>query len=203
MSTGQRTGAGVPGGCVRLPHPPTGLERGTQWRRIFPGEPCQLGMLRRWLASLLPAGPARDDVVLVATELASNAICHTVSGRDGWFAVEVTQCRSVVRVGVTDGGGPARPRVIEDPAAERGRGLLLVRALAERTGETEVAQGRLVWADVRCDAGGQAAPGGQTAPGQAAPGGQAPGVERPPGTGRWVTGRPGGPGGGWLGWSPA
>jgi anti-sigma regulatory factor (Ser/Thr protein kinase) len=165
----RRTGAGAPGaapapgGCVRLPHPPTGLERGTQWHRAFPGEPCQLGIMRRWLASLLPAGPARDDLVLVATELASNAICHTASGRGGWFAVEVTVCQSVVRVGVTDGGGPARPRPVQAPAAERGRGLLLVRALALRTGVAVTGAGRLVWADVRWDTGGQAAVAGPLA----------------------------------------
>ena len=114
-------------------------------------------MLRRWLAPLLPPGQARDDLVLVATELASNAICHTASGRGGWFAVEVTLCRSLVRIGVTDNGGAGQPRVIEDPAAERGRGLLLVRALALRTGSCRAGTGRLVWADIRRGADGPAA----------------------------------------------
>ncbi len=161
MIPGPHTGAGRapgPAGCTRLPHPPTGLERGTQWRRAFPGEGAQLGALRRWLASLLPAGPATDDLVLVATELAGNAICHTASGQGGWFAVEVTWCQSAVRIGVTDRGGPSRPRGIEDPAAERGRGLLLVRALSVRTGVCDAGQGRLVWADVRWDAGSAAGP---------------------------------------------
>jgi hypothetical protein len=58
-----------------------------------------------------------------------------------------------LNVGVADNGGPARPRVIDDPAAERGRGLLLVRALAVRTGVSGAGQGRLVWADVSRDAG--------------------------------------------------
>jgi hypothetical protein len=159
MISPQRAGAGAGGaaaghdGCVRLPHPPTGLERGTQWRRVFPGEAHQLGVLRQWLASLLPDGEVRDDLVLVATELASNAICHTASGQGGRFAVEVTLCRSVVRIGVADGGGGGRPRVIEDPAAERGRGLLLVRALSVRTGACRAGAGRLVWADIRWDTG--------------------------------------------------
>ena len=164
MISAPRTGAGAAGGaaagqggCVLLPHPPTGLERGTQWRRVFPGEGRQLGVLRQWLASLLPDGPARDDLVLVATELASNAICHTGSGQGGWFAVEVTMCRSAVRIGVADGGGAGRPRVIEEPAAERGRGLLLVRALSLRTGEHPAGAGRLVWADIRWDAAAPAA----------------------------------------------
>ena len=38
--------------------------------------------------------------------------------------------------------------MIEDPAAEHGRGLLLVRGLSQRTGVTGDQRGRLVWADV-------------------------------------------------------
>ena len=124
---------------------------GMRWRKVFRGEERQLGAMRRWLASLLPAVPARDDVILVATELASNAICHTASGRGGRFTVEITWWRSVVRVGVTDCGGPEQPRVVDDPASERGRGLLLVTGLSLRTGACGNHQGRLVWADVRWD----------------------------------------------------
>jgi hypothetical protein len=105
--------------------------------------------MRRWLATVLPAGPARDDVILVATELASNAICHTASGRGGSFEVVLVCWQSLVRIGVADHGAPAGPRVIGDPAGERGRGLLLVTGLAERTGVCGGHRGRLVWADIR------------------------------------------------------
>src|SRR5690242_11512328 len=96
-----------------------------RWREVFDGEERQLGVMRRWLTSLLPDCPARDDVISVATELASNALLHTESGRGGWFAVEVTWLDSAMRVRVADGGGPGEPHVIEDPDGERGRGLLL------------------------------------------------------------------------------
>src|SRR5690348_17204103 len=56
-----------------------------RWRQMFSGEERQLGLMRRWLAACLPECPARDDVVSVATELGSNAILHTASGRGGWF----------------------------------------------------------------------------------------------------------------------
>jgi len=118
---------------------------------VFRGEERQLGVLRRWLASLLPQHPARDDVTSVATELASNALRHTASGRGGWFAVEITWHQSIVRVAVADGGGPAAPHVIGDRAAEHGRGLLLVRGLSVHTGVTGDQRGRLVWADVAWD----------------------------------------------------
>jgi serine/threonine-protein kinase RsbW len=115
---------------------------------VFKGEERQLGVLRGWLASLLPESPSRDDVISVATELASNALRHTASGRGGWFGVEITWDRSTVRVAVADAGGPAEPHVIEDPAAEDGRGLLLVRGLSVRTGVVGDRRGRLMSADI-------------------------------------------------------
>jgi hypothetical protein len=90
-------------------------------------------------------------VVSVATELASNAITHTATGRGGSFAVEITWSQHVVRVAVADGGATAGPRVVDDPAGEHGRGLILVRGLSARTGVAGDHRGRLVWADVTWD----------------------------------------------------
>jgi Histidine kinase-like ATPase domain len=118
------------------------------WQRVFEGDERELGVMRRWLVSVLPECSARDDVISVATELGSNALRHTASGDGGWFAVEVTWQEPVVRVGVTDGGGPAEPRVIDDPDGEHGRGLLLVQGLSLRTGVTGDQHGRLVWAEI-------------------------------------------------------
>src|SRR6266700_694681 len=114
----------------------------------IPGGGGQLGLLRRWLELLLPECPARSDVACVATELGTNAVRHTASGRDGWFAVEITWHRQAVRVAVADGGAPGAPQVLDDPAAENGRGLLVVRGLSVRTGFTGDQRGRLAWADV-------------------------------------------------------
>src|SRR6266851_5598493 len=94
---------------------------GLRWRRVFPGEERQLGLLRRWLEVLLPECPARGDVAYVATELGTNAVRHTASGRGGWFAVEITWHQQAVRVAVTDGGAPGAPQVLDDPAADHGR----------------------------------------------------------------------------------
>jgi serine/threonine-protein kinase RsbW len=127
---------------------PRELVPGIRWRRVFPGEERQLGVIRRWLKSLLPESPSRDDLATVVTELGANAIRHTASGRSGWLIVEVTWHGSVVRVAVADGGGPTEPRVIEEPAADHGRGLMLVRGLSARMGVCGDHRGRLVWADV-------------------------------------------------------
>lgn len=119
-----------------------------RWRRVFPGEERQLGLLRRWLGSLLPQCPARDDVTCVVSELAANAIRHTASRRSGWFAVEVTWYGPVVRIAVADSGAPTGPRVVDDPDCENGRGLLVVRGLSVRSGVCGDHRGRLVWADI-------------------------------------------------------
>jgi len=119
-----------------------------RWCRTFPGEERQLGMVRRWLASLLPECPARDDVALVVTELAANAVQHTASGRGGEFAVDVAVSQVMARVCVTDGGSPEGPRVVADPDGERGRGLVVVANLSARTGVCGDHRGRRVWADV-------------------------------------------------------
>lgn len=117
-------------------------------RRTFDGSERQLGELRRWLASLTPPGPARDDLTSIATELGTNAIQHTASGHDGTFTVELTRAGVTLRLAVTDQGSATRPRLINDPAAERGRGLLIVHALAGRTGVIATPRGHCVWAEV-------------------------------------------------------
>lgn len=142
------TGAPGPGtgppGEASVPAP------GSRWRRTFSGDEGELSTLRHWLASVLPACPARDDVASVATELGSNAIRHTASGCRGWFAVEVSWLGSpaAVRLAVADGGAPAGPTMIDDPLAEHGRGLMLVNGLSSRTGVSGDERGRVVWADI-------------------------------------------------------
>jgi len=128
---------------------PAQLIPGAQRRRVFPGHMRELSQVRRWLSSLLAECPVLDDLLSVATELCSNALQHTASGRPGgWFAVEVTSRRSGVQLAVADCGGPTEPRVIDDLEGERGRGLLLVQGLSERTGWSGDSRGRLVWAVV-------------------------------------------------------
>jgi anti-sigma regulatory factor (Ser/Thr protein kinase) len=139
-------GKGEPG--PGHPGPAVAPASALRWWQVFGGNASEVAAVRRWLATLLPECPARDDVISVATELASNAIVHTASGHDGMFAVEVTWHRAMVRVAVADRGAPAGPRVIEDPDGEAGRGLLLVRGLSARTGVEGDHHGRTVWAEV-------------------------------------------------------
>ena len=58
-------------------------------RRVFPGHPDQVRQARRFVARALDGCPAADDAVLGVSELASNAIQHTRSGKGGRFQVLV------------------------------------------------------------------------------------------------------------------
>jgi hypothetical protein len=124
---------------------------------------AEVRRLRRWLRELLPDVPARDDVIIVAVELAANAVRHTASGCGGVFTVEITwrAAPCTVRIAVADGGAPARPQAAAAPGplSEHGRGLQVVRALAARSGAHGDHRGGLTWADVPWTGGDPAGAG--------------------------------------------
>lgn len=119
------------------------------WRRLFPGEPRHVSEMRKWLRSFLPECAAKDDVLCVACELATNAVQHTRTGPDGWFGVQVIVLdHKVICVTVADGGGPCTPQIVNEPQRENGRGLCIVGALSARYGYSGDEGGRQVWAEV-------------------------------------------------------
>jgi hypothetical protein len=122
-----------------------------RWRHVFDGDDTQVREVRRWLSELLPDCDSRGDIMLVATELCTNAIVHTASGQGGVFAVEIAWQDATVRVTVADTGAPSGPHLIQDPLADHGRGLAIVESLCQRTGVCGDRRGRLVWGDVYWD----------------------------------------------------
>lgn len=143
---GTTSGISSPAGHAAPPGDPA-----LRWRRVFAGDEGQVREARRWLTGLLPPCPARDDIVLVASELCTNAIRHTASGRGGFFTLEVAWQGATVRVSVADAGAPTEPCLCDDPLAERGRGLLVISELCSRTGLSGDHRGRVVWGDVLWD----------------------------------------------------
>jgi len=108
-----------------------------------------MSQVRHWIHALFPDSPARDDLLLVTVELATNAVKFTGSGQPGGqFAIEITWLGRHVQVAVADGGAPEGPRLVEDPLAESGRGLLMVQELSTRFGVNGDHHGRLVWASL-------------------------------------------------------
>ena len=61
-----------------------------RWCKVFPGQEDQIPCVRTFVSQLLADHPDRADIVMCAAELAANAVRHTASGRDGFFATEVT-----------------------------------------------------------------------------------------------------------------
>lgn len=91
----------------------------------------------------LPA-PVVDDVLLVVTELVTNAVEH---GRAP-VCLELVVRRGAVEVGVTD-GSPRRPRALApSTTGEGGRGIALVVAVASSWGVDPHEGGKRVWARV-------------------------------------------------------
>jgi hypothetical protein len=101
-----------------------------RWRQVFSGDERSLRDLRHWLASLLPACPACDDVISVANELASNAIRHTANagviggqqGRVVWAEITWDSPDAPVAVPYPH-PGPARGRAWRAPGFHQIRRL--------------------------------------------------------------------------------
>ena len=85
-----------------------------------------------------------DDIVLVASELAANAIRH--GSPPALLALDCAAER--IRVTVSNHGASAEPRILDAPAdAGHGRGLAMVRELAEQVGWERDGDRLDVWAE--------------------------------------------------------
>jgi anti-sigma regulatory factor (Ser/Thr protein kinase) len=150
---------GTPAHEVQSPGYPLGDLQPDLWRE--PPRPPRLARLRltadhrsvasvrtlldRLLASWRLANRLDpDDVKLLATELAANAVVH--SGRPE--TVTVRYLEHVVRIEVSDRASqPPTPRAPADDAVD-GRGLLLIEALSSAWGTEQLHEGKRVWCDL-------------------------------------------------------
>jgi anti-sigma regulatory factor (Ser/Thr protein kinase) len=122
-------------------HPPA-----TPYQRTFPGRADQVSQVRRDLARHLSGCPAAADAVLIASELAANAILHgRCAGQT--FTVRCQLSPQAARIEVEDHGGPWRPR----PPGSRPHGLDIIQALTspDQWGTQATGTGgRIVWAQL-------------------------------------------------------
>jgi anti-sigma regulatory factor (Ser/Thr protein kinase) len=96
------------------------------------------------LAATIPRS-VRGDVLLVVSELVSNAVRHGAGPID--LAVEVTP--SHVRIEVSDSGTSGElPVQRPAPTSQSGRGLLIVDSIAAGWGVSPEPGGKTVWAEV-------------------------------------------------------
>jgi serine/threonine-protein kinase RsbW len=138
------------------------------WTRHFRGGADQVPEVRHWLEDLLPDCAARADLLLLASELCTNAIVHSRSGEaGGQFSVDIDWAPTLARVVIGDQGSAKAPAIARTGDAiqlcESGRGLLLVGDVAHEWGTASRPNRRWVWADIDWEARGGpllAAPGG-------------------------------------------
>ncbi len=99
------------------------------FERDYPGTISQAQHVRADLAKIAAECPAVDDVILLASELATNAILHSRSGRpDRVFTVRATLYPGdYAWVEIIDQGGAWTADALD---AEHGRGLAIVAAVA-------------------------------------------------------------------------
>ncbi|WP_329430770.1 ATP-binding protein [Streptosporangium sp. NBC_01495] len=122
------------------------------WRKVFPGRVESVPEARAWARDLL-AGRVEvsvlDDVLLLLSELATNAVAHSDSGRaaDGRMTVYVARLPGAVHVEVTDDGSEASAPAVRVPEADDdgGRGLWLVAMVAAGWGSHRDDAGGSVW----------------------------------------------------------
>lgn len=114
--------------------------------RIFDGSPEEIRNVRDFVGQLVDGCPVGDDVVLLSSELATNAVLHSASGGDGTFSVSVLAESWRVRVEVHDLGSDTAPAVRRSrQLGESGAGLSLVETIADRWGFHGGQHGRVVW----------------------------------------------------------
>src|ERR1039457_5678396 len=143
-----------------MPKPATA----TRFTATYPGLPDQVQDARRAVARNLAGCTVLDDLVLIVSELASNAVLHSAS-RGEFFTVRAELHADYVWVEAEDLGGPWRSRQHDD----RPHGLDVVEALTgpDGWGTDPTSDGcRVVWARLDLAAGewGRTSPSSSTAP---------------------------------------
>lgn len=118
------------------------LSQGNLMEETFEPVPASARAVRQLVREEVPEGPLRDDILLVASELASNVIVHARTD----FVVQVTSEAGRIRIEVWNGSSiiPA-VKLLRDS----GYGLRVVEALSDRWGVESVDTGKAVWAEFR------------------------------------------------------
>jgi len=114
----------------------------------IPGRPEHVREARAFVAKALgDLHPARDNAILLTSELVTNAITHSRSHSvGGTVTVMVAESEGGVRIEATDEGSElSAPVVRGDVYASDGHGLFLVQTLADQWGYVRDSSGTTVW----------------------------------------------------------
>ncbi len=119
----------------------------TEYTETFNGAADQVSPVRHEVARHLGDCPVTNDAVLIASELATNAILHSRS-RGQTFTIRVALHQHHIRIECHDSGGPWRSRQQDG----RPHGLHIVEALTgpDSWGAQTTGVGtRIVWAQLK------------------------------------------------------
>ena len=117
----------------------------------IPGRPDRVSGARAFIARTLAASSRgrridSEAATLLTSELVTNAILHTMSGRDeGTVTIVVVDVPDGVLIEVIDDGSPETPVVKGDLFAPDGHGLFLVQQMAAQWGYLRDPAGTTVW----------------------------------------------------------
>jgi anti-sigma regulatory factor (Ser/Thr protein kinase) len=122
-----------------------GEERDRAWRAFAP-EASEVFSARRFVVSVLDAwGLEIEDLPLLVSELATNAVLHARSD----FEVTVIRSNRRIRVEVFDQNTRLPTFAAAPPDAYSGRGLMILRGLASAWGvESHSDIGKTIWFEV-------------------------------------------------------
>ncbi len=119
-------------------------------QRRFDDSDASVGSSRRFVASATADAPpaVREAIVLMVSELATNAIVHAGGG----FAVRVERDGSIIHVTVTDAGVGTPVVQHPDDHEPHGRGLRIVDELSDEWGAEDTDDhGTSVWFRIDAD----------------------------------------------------
>lgn len=113
----------------------------------IPADAARVREARWFVAATLDDPGVAGTAALLTSELVTNAIVHSSSGRPGGsVTIVVTEVAGGTRVEVTDAGSDrGRPVVRHESYAAGGHGLLLVQSLADEWGYVRDEIGTTVW----------------------------------------------------------
>jgi len=113
--------------------------------RVFGNAPEAVSAARHYVVDLLADVPRAivDEVAVMVSELATNCVRHT----DTDFTVNVEHSRDRIRIEVTDRGDGVPTVRVPDATEPSGRGLRIVRELADEFGVEPATgtPGKTVW----------------------------------------------------------
>jgi len=120
------------------------------------GEPEQVSRVRGFVTKTLRGAALSsidsDAATLLTSELVTNAILHTDSGRPGGaVTVVLLKLPDGILIEVVDDGSAGMPVVKSDALAGEGQGLYLVQQMASQWGYLRDSDGTTVWFHLTAD----------------------------------------------------